>query len=191
MNSQRILAFFALLTLAACGSDNSNGGNSTPPLTGALALINGISDSGGLKADVSNVPTIGPIDFGGASGINIIPAGSYKVQLTPGAAGSSAFTVDNVSIDGNGGAVASGQLTLHGITRPVTLQVVRLDCSGESTVPDHPCGFAARANIKRSDFGLPHGFWLAGDQVEISVNGAALRSERRLASAGASMPQGN
>ena len=101
------------------------------------------------------------------------------------------YRSSHVEFDNSGGAVASGQLTLHGITRPVTLHVERLDCSGESTVPDHPCGFAARANIKRSDFGLPHGFWLAGDQVEISVNGAALRSEHRLASAGALMPQGN
>ena len=125
MKSRRIPAFFAVLplALAACSNDNNN---STPPLTGAFALINGISDSDGLKADVSNIPTIGPIDFGGASGINILPLGSYKVQLTPGASGSSAFTVNNVSIDGNNltTVVSYGTLagnTQNGLTAEVSL----------------------------------------------------------------------
>ncbi len=96
----------------------------------------------------------------------------------------------HVEFDGNGGAIASGQLTLHGITRPVTLTVARLDCSGAHMDANEACGFAAYARIKRSDFGLPHGFWLAGDQVEISVSGAALRSAGRLASADAGIPPG-
>ena len=85
-----------LLFLSAC-----NDNNSTPPFTGAFRLANGIADSNGLKADISNVPTVGPIGFASASGINIIPEGSYKVQLTPGASGASTFTVDNVSIEHN------------------------------------------------------------------------------------------
>jgi len=101
------------------------------------------------------------------------------------------YRSSHVEFDGSGGAVASGQLTLHGITRPVILHVVRLDCGGEHMLPDRPCGFTAHADIRRSDFGLPHGFWLAGDQVEISVSGAALRSEHRLASAGIAATPGN
>ena len=101
------------------------------------------------------------------------------------------FRSSHVEFDSNGGALASGQLMLHGITRPVTLHVLRLDCGGERTLPDQPCGFSAHADIRRSDFGLPHGFWLAGDQVEISVSGAALRNARRLVSASAAAPMGN
>ena len=52
------------------------------------------------------------------------------------------------------GAVAAGQLVLHGYSRPVLLVVDRLDCSGAP--PEEPvCWFAAHTDIKRSDFGLP------------------------------------
>jgi len=101
------------------------------------------------------------------------------------------FRSHHVEFDGHGGAVAGGLLTLHGVTRPVMLQVERLDCAAEQTAPNQACGFRAHANIRRSDFGLPHGFWLAGDQVEISVSGAALRNGPRLATADRSAPRGN
>jgi polyisoprenoid-binding protein YceI len=66
-------------------------------------------------------------------------------------------------------AVASGDLTLHGITRPVVLTVTLLNCptAGE-------CQFAAHGRIRRSEFGLPHGFWSGGDQVDIAISGTIL-----------------
>ncbi|MBS0416251.1 MAG: YceI family protein [Proteobacteria bacterium] len=63
-------------------------------------------------------------------------------------------------------AMADGELTLHGVTRPVMLTVTFLDCP---TGGD--CQFAARGRIRRSEFGLPHGFWSGGDQVEIAISG--------------------
>jgi len=64
-------------------------------------------------------------------------------------------------------AVANGDLTLHGVTRPVVLTVTLLKCS-----TGQRCQFAAHGRIKRSEFGLPHGFWAGGDQVDISISGA-------------------
>jgi polyisoprenoid-binding protein YceI len=64
-------------------------------------------------------------------------------------------------------AVASGELTLHGVTRPILLNVSLLKCSTATG-----CQFAAHGHIKRSEYGLPHGFWSGGDQVEISISGA-------------------
>ncbi len=63
-------------------------------------------------------------------------------------------------------AIASGELTLHGITRAVTLTVTFLDCPAGGQ-----CQFAAHGHIRRSEFGLPHGFWSGGDQVEIAISG--------------------
>src|SRR5581483_830623 len=63
----------------------------------------------------------------------------------------------------DGRATARGQLTLHGITRPVTLNVTFADCKAGNA-----CEFDGHARVKRSEFGLPHGFWTGGDQVEIS-----------------------
>jgi polyisoprenoid-binding protein YceI len=63
-------------------------------------------------------------------------------------------------------AIASGDLTLHGVTRPVVLTVTFLDCPSSGD-----CQFSAHGRIRRSEFGLPHGFWSGGDQVEIAITG--------------------
>lgn len=63
-------------------------------------------------------------------------------------------------------AIASGDLTLHGITRPVVLTVTFLNCPAGGE-----CQFSAHGRIRRSEFGLPHGLWTGGDQVEIAISG--------------------
>jgi polyisoprenoid-binding protein YceI len=65
------------------------------------------------------------------------------------------------------GAVASGRLTLHGVTQPVVLDVSLQNCSAAGT-----CQFSAHGHLKRSEFGLPHGFWTGGDEVDIYISGA-------------------
>ena len=71
-------------------------------------------------------------------------------------------------------AVASGELTLHGVTRAVGLEINQLRCSN-SSVAGASCSFFAHARIKRSDYGFAHGFWTGGDQVDIAISGVALR----------------
>jgi polyisoprenoid-binding protein YceI len=63
-------------------------------------------------------------------------------------------------------AIASGELTLHGVTQPVVLNVSLQNCSTAGT-----CQFSAHGHIKRSQFGLPHGIWSGGDQVDIYISG--------------------
>jgi polyisoprenoid-binding protein YceI len=75
-------------------------------------------------------------------------------------------------------AVASGELTLHGVNRPIVLNVSLLKCSAAG------CQFAAHGHIKRSEYGLPHGFWSGGDQVEISISGALTPADNRTAAPG-------
>lgn len=86
-----------------------------------------------------------------------------------------------VDFDQADGGVANGDLTLHGVTRPVTFRIAHISCAGgddgNGDGSERNCAFTAQATIKRSDFGLPHGLFLAGDQVEISVNGNAVRSD--------------
>ena len=62
--------------------------------------------------------------------------------------------------------VAHGELTLHGMTHPIVLTVSVFECP-----PAGHCQFAAHGRIRRSEFGLPHGFWTGGDQVEIAISG--------------------
>ena len=74
-------------------------------------------------------------------------------------------------------AEARGELTLHGITRPVLLAVSQLQCSNEPR--SRPvCRFVAQARVRRSDYGLPHGFWIGGDQVDITIMGVGMRAQK-------------
>jgi polyisoprenoid-binding protein YceI len=92
------------------------------------------------------------------------------------------FHSTHIEYQPGGGAVAIGQLSLHGVSRPIRLDIARLECNGQPEA-QQVCSFSASANIRRSDFGLPHGFWVAGDAVEISISGLALRGDGHLTAA--------
>jgi polyisoprenoid-binding protein YceI len=71
-------------------------------------------------------------------------------------------------------AVSNGDLTLHGMTRPIVLEFSLQNCARN-------CRFSAHGRIRRSDFGLPHGFWSGGDQVDIVITGTIGADVRRAA----------
>jgi polyisoprenoid-binding protein YceI len=77
----------------------------------------------------------------------------------------------SIRFEGEDRAEARGELTLHGLTHPVVLEVSQLQCTNAAD-GDQSCRFVARARVKRSDYGLPHGFWTGGDQVDITITGA-------------------
>ena len=79
------------------------------------------------------------------------------------------FHSNHVEFDADGGAVASGELTLHGVTRSIGLEISGLSCSPDGGSGDH-CSFIARARIRRSDYGFAHGFWIGGDLVDIAIS---------------------
>jgi polyisoprenoid-binding protein YceI len=80
------------------------------------------------------------------------------------------FRSTGIALEGPGRATVQGQLTLHGVTRPLVLAVSGIDCpQGDLSVPR--CRFLARGTLRRSDFGLPHAFWQGGDQVQVIVRG--------------------
>lgn len=80
----------------------------------------------------------------------------------------------HIQFIGEDRAIASGELTLHGVTRPVDLSVNLMEC-GKQPSASQVCRFVAQARVKRSDYGLPHGFWTGGDQVDITITGVGER----------------
>jgi polyisoprenoid-binding protein YceI len=86
------------------------------------------------------------------------------------------FHSNHVVFDGNDRALASGELTLHGVTRAVGLEINQLSCSDGTDLSD-TCSFVAHARIKRSDYGFAHGFWIGGDQVDIAISGVGVRGD--------------
>jgi polyisoprenoid-binding protein YceI len=64
----------------------------------------------------------------------------------------------------------TGNLTVHNVTRPVTLdvQVIKVGTNPRSSVPT--VGFAATARIKRSDFGLGAFVPQVGDEISLQIS---------------------
>ncbi|WOF44783.1 YceI family protein [Sphingopyxis indica] len=83
------------------------------------------------------------------------------------------FVSTAVVVDEEGDeAKVTGNLTLNGVTKPVTLDV---DFTGAGPAPMsnvETVGFEAEATIKRSDFGLGFGVPLVGDEVELEITAA-------------------
>ena len=69
----------------------------------------------------------------------------------------------------------TGDLTIHGITRPVTLDVTS-EGRGKDPWGGERAGFSAKGKIKRSDFGLTWnqvletGGFVVGDEIKISLD---------------------
>ncbi|WP_337847067.1 YceI family protein [Sphingomonas sp.] len=85
------------------------------------------------------------------------------------------FVSTSVMVDASGEAAkVSGNLTLNGVTKPVTLDV---DFYGAGKAPaqmggKENVGFEAEATIKRSDFGLGYAVPLVSDEVELTIAAA-------------------
>ena len=63
----------------------------------------------------------------------------------------------------------TGDLTLHGVTKPVTLDVT-FNGAGNNPFANVPqLGFSAKGSIKRSDFGIAQYLPAIGDEVSIMI----------------------
>ena len=69
-------------------------------------------------------------------------------------------------------ADVTGDLTLHGVTRPVTLHVTFNAAGVAPMVNRYTAGFDAEGMLRRSDFGVNYGIPIVGDEVKIKVSAA-------------------
>ena len=71
----------------------------------------------------------------------------------------------------------TGQLTLHGMTRPVTLEVtvVKIGTNPRSGLPT--VGFDATTTLKRSDFGLGRYVPQVGDEIQLHLTSQAVEAK--------------
>lgn len=86
------------------------------------------------------------------------------------------FVSGKVSQTGPQSADVSGQLTLHGVTRPLTLHVRFVGAGINPLDKTNTIGFAATGVIKRSEFGIKTYVPLVGDDVQLSIAGAFIHS---------------
>ncbi|GBQ37045.1 polyisoprenoid-binding protein [Gluconacetobacter azotocaptans] len=87
------------------------------------------------------------------------------------------FTSTKVTVTGKGRATVSGTLSLHGVTRPETLQVRFIGAGVNPLDKKYTVGFEATGTIKRSDFGVKMYVPYVGDAVELRIAGAFERQD--------------
>ena len=88
------------------------------------------------------------------------------------------FKAKQVERTGEASAKVTGNLTLHGVTKPVTLDV---KFNGAGTNPldkKYTVGFEVSGAIKRSDFGVNTYVPLIGDDVKITISAGFEHSEK-------------
>ena len=87
------------------------------------------------------------------------------------------FTSTGVTAAGEGKLAVAGDLTIHGVTRPVVLDVT-INGTGEHPMRKVPAaGFDARTQIKRSDFGVGAYVPAVGDEVTIAITVEATKAK--------------
>jgi polyisoprenoid-binding protein YceI len=87
------------------------------------------------------------------------------------------FKSTSVHVTDKKTGTVTGDLTLHGVTRPVTMDVTY---NGSRTHPlnrNYLAGFSARLHLRRSDFGMTFGLPDIGDDVTITIEVEGIRQD--------------
>jgi len=82
------------------------------------------------------------------------------------------FVSTRVTPGAKGTATISGNLTLHGVTKPISLHVRFIGAGVNPLDKAFTAGFEATGTIKRSEFGIKQYVPLIGDDVHLRIAGA-------------------
>lgn len=86
------------------------------------------------------------------------------------------FKSDKLRFDGEKLVGADGELTIRGVTKPVSLAVLDFKCGLHPFSKKPMCGANATTTIKRSDFGVKYGLPAIGDELTINIPIEAYKS---------------
>lgn len=80
-----------------------------------------------------------------------------------------------VKFDGDKVVAVEGELTLKGVSKPVTLTVNSFLCMPHPMMKKDACGATATAKVKRSDFNMGKYAPLVGDEVTLTIPVEAIK----------------
>ncbi|GAC1623147.1 MAG: YceI family protein [Nevskia sp.] len=85
-----------------------------------------------------------------------------------------------VVFDGDKPVAVEGNLSLHGVTRPVTLKLNSFDCIIHPLLKREVCGADAAAEIDRGDFGISYGIGKAipTGKVTLQIQVEAIKDDK-------------
>ena len=81
----------------------------------------------------------------------------------------------NVKFAGDNPSEIEGQLTLLGVTKPVTLRIDRWTCKEHPFTKRPVCGGGASASFKRSEFGMKYGIPAMSDEIRVMLTFEAFK----------------
>ena len=81
-----------------------------------------------------------------------------------------------VKFEGDTPASVDGELTLLGVTRPVTLKINHFTCIQHPFYKTEDCGADALAEFDRSDFGVTYGVEYGGGKILLRIQVEALKT---------------
>lgn len=74
-----------------------------------------------------------------------------------------------VKFNGDAPAEVQGQLTLLGVSKPLTLKIARWTCKANPFSKKPMCGGNASGSFKRTDFGMKYGVPNVGDDIQLFI----------------------
>jgi len=85
------------------------------------------------------------------------------------------FKATSIKFNGDTPASADGELTLHGVTKPLTLTINNLKCAPHPMRKVEDCGAEVTGTLKRSDFGIGRFAPMVSDEVKLTIQVEAFK----------------
>ena len=124
-----------------------------------------------MKSSVTVTIPVSSIDTGVAKlDAHLQTADFFDVANYP----TATFKSTRVERAGEHGLKVTGDLTLHGVTKPVVLDVVINKIGPHPMAGRAAAGFDATATIKRSDFGISNYVPNVSDEIRLSISTEAM-----------------
>lgn len=84
----------------------------------------------------------------------------------------------SVQFDGDKPVAVRGELTLLGVTKPLTLAINKFKCIMHPMLKKEVCGADASGEFKRSDFGMDYALnWGFAPEVKLAIQVEAIKTE--------------
>ena len=130
--------------------------------TGTITLDRA-EKSGSIEAEID----VATVDTGYARRDELLRTENY---FNSGQFPTMTFRSKSLRFDGDNLVGADGELTLLGVTRPVSLELVSLKCITHPTNKRETCGAVASGTIRRSEFGMTRASKSIGDDIRVYIN---------------------
>jgi polyisoprenoid-binding protein YceI len=82
----------------------------------------------------------------------------------------------SMTFKGDTPATVEGELTLHGVTHPLTLVINKFKCIDHPVLKREVCGADASAQFKRSDFGINYSLPRFSPEVKLAIQVEAVKN---------------